>query len=194
MMKKIAYSLALALSLCACGKKATTPTVELDEEEMPPVIIAYFSATGTTARVAKMMAESLQVDLLEIVPAEPYTAADLDWNDKTSRSTLEMQDSTARPALGFDVPDLSSYKLIYLGYPIWWGKAPRIINSFIEAANIDTLTQILPFATSGGSPVEPSAEALKATYPELRWEAPILLNNIGDDGLQTHEDEEADAE
>ena len=181
-MKKIIYSLALVLSLCACGKKASQPEAQDEMIDDEKILVAYFSATGNTARVAKMMAASIAADLLEIVPAEPYSEADLDWRDKNSRSSIEMNDTTARPALGFEMPDLSEYKLIYLGYPIWWGVAPRIINTFIEAANLNENIQILPFATSGGSPVEPSQQALKASYPNLRWEDGILLNNIDDYG------------
>ncbi len=186
-MKKIIFSLALVLGLCSCGKKAAQ--TEVPVEDPHDVLVAYFSATGATKRIALMMADNIRGDLLEIIPAEPYTEADLDWRDKQSRSTIEMQDSTARPALGMEIPDLSSYKLIYLGYPIWWGVAPRIINSFIEAANIGKDVQIVPFATSGGSPVEPSVEALRATYPNQKWEDGILLNNIDDAGYHIPEDE-----
>ena len=185
-MKKIVFSLVLVLGLCSCGKKAAQ--AEVPEEEQNEVLVAYFSATGTTERIAKMISESIAADILKIVPAEPYTEADLDWRDKQSRSTIEMQDSTARPALGMEIPDLSGYKLLYLGYPIWWGVAPRIINSFIEAANLDSVN-IVPFATSGSSPVEPSVEALRATYPDLKWEDGILLNNIDDDGYHISEEE-----
>ena len=188
-MKKIIFSLALVLGLCSCGKKAAQ--TEVPVEELHDVLVAYFSATGTTKRVALMTARGIMADSLEIVPAQPYTEADLDWNDKQSRSTIEMQDSTARPALGMEIPDLSSYKLIYLGYPIWWGVAPRIINTFIEKAEIADSVQLLPFATSGGSPLEPSAEALKATYPNLRWEEGILLNNIDDNGYHVADEDSA---
>ena len=188
-MKKIIFSLALVLGLCSCGKKAAQ--TEVPVEELHDVLVAYFSATGTTKRVALMTARGIMADSLEIVPAQPYTEADLDWNDKQSRSTLEMQDSTARPALGMEIPDLSSYKLIYLGYPIWWGVAPRIINTFIEQAQFDKDSVIIvPFATSGGSPVEPSVDALRATYPDLRWEEGILLNNIDDNGYHVSEEDE----
>ena len=185
-MKKIMYSLALVLALCACGKKATQATSEEEEAKM---LVAYFSATGNTARIGKMISESILADSLRIIPAEPYTEADLNWRDSLSRSSIEMKDSTARPALGFEMPDLSEYKLIYLGYPIWWGVAPRIINTFIEAAHIADSVQIIPFATSGGSPIEPSVEALKATYPTLRWEEGLLLNNIDDYGYRIPEEE-----
>ena len=188
-MKKIVFSLALVLGLCSCGKKA--PKAEAFEDEPSEVLVAYFSATGTTKRVALMIGESIMADTLEIVPAEPYTEADLDWRDKQSRSTLEMQDTTARPALGMEIPDLSQYRLIYLGYPIWWGVAPRIINTFIEAAGFDRDSVIVvPFATSGGSPVEPSVEALRASYPDVRWDEGILLNNIDDYGYHIPEEDE----
>ena len=148
-MKKIMYSLALVLALCACGKKATQATSEEEEAKM---LVAYFSATGNTARIGKMISESILADSLRIVPAEPYTEADLNWRDSLSRSSIEMKDSTARPALGFEMPDLSEYKLIYLGYPIWWGVAPRIINTFIEAAHIADSVQIIPLPPAAEAP------------------------------------------
>ena len=184
MTRKILCALALIMGLCSCGKKgAQSETANGEtEEEQNEVLVAYFSATGTTKRIALMIAESIRADLLEITPAEPYTEADLDWRDKQSRTTIEMQDTTARPAMKFEIPDLTGYKLIYLGYPIWWGVAPRIINTFLETANLTDTIQIVPFATSGGSPVEPSVNALRASYPNLKWEDGILLNHIDDSG------------
>ena len=131
-------------------------------------ISTNFSATGTTERVAKQIAAETGGELYEIVPAQPYTAADLDWNDRQSRSSVEMNDPKSRPALKVGKADIGSYDVIYLGYPIWWGVAPRIINTFIEANGLKG-KRVMPFATSGGSGIEQSVEELKAAYPEIDW-------------------------
>lgn len=138
------------------------------------IVVAYFSATGTTAAVAKQLAKDNKADLYAIEPAEKYTAADLDWHDKKSRSSVEMNDKNARPALK-SKKSLAEYEVIYVGYPIWWGVAPRIINSFIEQAEMDGKT-VIPFATSGGSGVEKSVTELKAMYPNVKWQKGMLKN------------------
>lgn len=184
MNKKRGIVIALLLISCVAGivyKLYTAPQTEETIEDTEKVSVVYFSATGNTRRVAEMMAGSIYQDVYEIVPSTPYTEADLNWRDSLSRSSLEMKDSTARPAIE-DMPDFSEHDLIYLGYPIWWGVAPRIIQTFIESQNLDSV-QIVPFCTSGGSPVEPSVEALRKAYPHLKWEDGILLNNVADDGI-----------
>ena len=137
-------------------------------------VVAYFSATGTTEAVAKQLAKDNKADLYAIEPAEKYTAADLDWHDKKSRSSVEMNDKNARPALK-SKKSLAEYEVIYIGYPIWWGVAPRIINTFIEQAELDGKT-VIPFATSGGSGVEKSVTELKASYPNVKWQKGMLKN------------------
>ena len=137
-------------------------------------IVAYFSASGVTATAAKELAKEKNADLYAIEPAQKYTSADLDWRNKQSRSSLEMNDPKSRPALKSQKL-LADYDVIYLGYPIWWGVAPRIINTFIEQAELDGKT-VIPFATSGGSGVEPSVSALKASYPKVKWQKGILMN------------------
>ena len=169
-----------SLSSCGGQKKAAQEAVE--EEDSIVVLVAYFSATGTTRNVAERMEENIPCDLMEIRPAQPYTEADLDWRDKQSRSTLEMNDSTARPEIEDTDIDMSKYELIYLGYPIWWGVAPRIINTFLEKYDLKG-KEIIPFCTSGGSPVEPSVEALRRQYPDYHFQDGLLLNNVGEDGL-----------
>lgn len=141
--------------------------------QSPKAIVAYFSATGTTESAAKKLAKANKAELYAIVPAKEYSSADLDWTNKKSRSTLEMNDTKARPALK-DQKDLSMYDVIYLGYPIWWGVAPRIINTFIEQANMKGKA-VIPFATSGGSTIEKSVKELKAAYPEIQWQAGNLM-------------------
>ena len=114
------------------------------------ILVAYFSATGTTKRVAEKIAELTDADIYEIVPANPYSSADLDWHDNNSRSTKEMNDKNVRPEIGSDDIDIYSYNTIYLAYPIWWGDAPRIMATFVEKYNFDG-KKVIPFCTSGGS-------------------------------------------
>ena len=113
-------------------------------------LIVYFSATGTTARAAKKLAEKLHCNLYEIKPKTPYTSADLDWTDKNSRSTLEMKDKSSRPAIVTGDLDISLYDRILLGYPVWWYTAPTILNTFLDAYDL-TGKSIVIWATSGGS-------------------------------------------
>ena len=124
MNKALITLAALALALTACGQNS--------KKEMK-TLVAYFSATGTTEAVAKDLAEVTGGTLYEIKPEVKYTAADLDWRDKTSRSSVEMQDKDSRPAIVKDLKDADSYDVIYLGFPVWWYTAPTIINTFIEA-------------------------------------------------------------
>ena len=117
---------------------------------MSKILVAYFSASGVTARAAQAIAAAVGGDLYEIAPAQPYTAADLDWTNKQSRSSLEMRDTACRPALAAAVENVEQYDTVFVGFPIWWGQAPRLIETFIEAHDLSGKT-ILPFCTSGGS-------------------------------------------
>ena len=117
---------------------------------MSKVLVAYFSATGTTAGAAKRLADAVKGDLFEIKPAAPYTASDLDWTDKHSRSTLEMKDPNSRPEVSSHVDNMDQYDTVFVGFPIWWYVAPTIINTFLEAYDFSGKT-VIPFATSGGS-------------------------------------------
>ena len=129
-MKHILLTLAaMTLMLTACGQ---------NKKEMK-TLVAYFSATGTTETVAKDLAEVTDATLYEIKPEVKYTAADLDWRDKTSRSSVEMQDKNSRPAFVQDLKDADSYDRIFIGFPVWWYTAPTIINTFIEAYGFDPL-------------------------------------------------------
>ena len=139
-----------------------TDSNEVNEEsEMPAndILVAYFSATGTTKRVAEKIAELTGADIYEIVPANPYSEADLNWNDRNSRTTKEMDDPDVRPEIGSSDIDLTQYKTIYLGYPIWWGDAPRIMATFVEKYNFDG-KKVIPFCTSGGSGIGRSGSNL----------------------------------
>lgn len=142
-------------------------------------VVCYFSATGTTKAVAERIAALTGADLHQITPAEPYTAADLDWNDRHSRSSVEMNDPKSRPALKDSVTDLSAYSVVYLGYPNWWNTHPTIINTFIEANDLAGKT-IVPFMTSGGSDIDHSEKELKRQYPALTFGPGMLMNGKSD--------------
>ena len=116
---------------------------------MSKTLVAYFSVGGTTKEVAKRLAEAEGADIYEIVPAEPYTAEDLNWQDSKSRTTVEMEDLTCRPAMAGESLDLTGYETIFLGFPLWWNREPSIVDTFLEAHDFDGKT-IVPFCTSGG--------------------------------------------
>ncbi len=139
-------------------------------------LVAYFSATGTTRTAAQKLARQHKAALWEIEAQEPYTAADLDWRNKQSRSSVEMSDPEERPTIK-QCTNIMPYKTIYLGFPIWWGICPRIINSWIDN-NLEQLKDkiIIPFATSGGSGIEKAEQYLRSTYPDLNWQKGLLLN------------------
>ncbi len=117
---------------------------------MSSKLVAYFSASGTTARAAQNLARAIDADLFEIVPEQPYSSADLSWNNSSSRSSVEMNDDACRPGVSSMVDHMESYNTIFVGFPIWWYVEPRIIDTFLEAYNFEGKT-IIPFATSGGS-------------------------------------------
>lgn len=117
---------------------------------MSTTLVAYFSATGTTARAAHAIADAIGADLYEIAPAEPYTSADLNWNDRTSRSSREMNDESCRPAIAGAVENMDAYDTVFVGFPVWWYVEPRIIDTFLESYDFAGKT-VVPFATSGGS-------------------------------------------
>lgn len=127
---------------------------------MKNAMVAYFSASGVTAKVARRLAKAIDADLFEIRPETPYTRADLNWMDKKSRSTLEMNDPSCRPAMA-QVLDVSAYDVIFVGFPIWWYREPSIIDSFMESADFTGKT-VVPFCTSGGSGIGDSAQNMQA--------------------------------
>lgn len=142
---------------------------------MKKALVAYFSASGVTARAAKALAEAAGADLYEIRPAVPYTSADLNWMDKSSRSSREMQDKSSRPALTDTSAPVAAYDVIFLGFPIWWYVAPTIINTFLESYDFSGKTIVL-FATSGGSGLGQSAAGLKASAPGAKILDGKMLN------------------
>lgn len=117
---------------------------------MQKVLVAYFSCSGVTKKLAQTLAGVVKGDLYEITPAQPYTAADLNWQDKNSRSSVEMRDKSSRPAISGSVKDFAQYDTVFVGFPIWWYVAPTIINTFLESEDFSGKT-VIPFATSGGS-------------------------------------------
>ena len=126
---------------------------------MRKTLVAYFSASGVTAKVAQTLAETIGADIFEIVPKIPYTKADLNWMDENARSTLEMNNPSSRPEIEFRLDNMSEYDTIFVGFPIWWCVAPRIINTFLESYDLTGKT-IIPFATSGTSEMGKTNEKL----------------------------------
>ena len=142
------------------------------------VLVAYFSASGVTARAAKEIAQSVGGDLYEIRPAQRYTKADLDWTNKQSRSSLEMNDPASRPAIAEPAADLTQYDTVFLGFPIWWYVEPRIVDTFLEGCDLSGKA-LIPFATSGGSGIEGAEKSLRARCPKADWKPGKLLNRTG---------------
>lgn len=130
-------------------------------------LVAYFSATGTTAKVAENLADSIGADVFAIEPAVPYTKADLNWMDKCSRSNIEMADKTSRPAIARMRDNMADYDTIYVGFPIWWYIAPTIINTFLESYDLAGKT-VVPFATSGGSDMGKTNQFLLPSCPNSK--------------------------
>lgn len=139
-----------------------------NEEESLKVLVAYFSATNTTEGVAEHIANGLNGDIYEIIPETPYTDADLNYNDNNSRSTVEMNNPNARPAISGSVENMAQYDVVFLGYPIWWYDAPRIISTFMESYDFSGKT-IVPFCTSGGSGIGSSASNLEKLTSNAIW-------------------------
>ena len=132
------------------------------------VLVAFFSATNTTQGIAEQIAQGTGADVYEIVPEEPYTDADLNYNDDNSRTTIEMNDPSARPAISGSVENMDQYEIVFLGYPIWWGQAPKVIYTFLESCDFGDAT-IVPFCTSGSSGIGSSADGLQELTENARW-------------------------
>lgn len=179
-MKKIIMMMAalLTISQSACSQANKTK-----ENKDMKVLVVYFSASGMTKGVAQQLAEVTGGTLHEIKPEQPYTDADLDWHDKQSRSSVEMQDKTSRPTITGKFKNMQDYDIVYVGFPIWWYTCPTIINTFMEAYDFQGKT-VIPFATSGGSSIKKACEDLKATYPNINWKDGKLLNRASKDDLK----------
>lgn len=172
-MKHFLLTVAAVASICvtACAQKEGRTDMNTQR-----TLVAYFSATGTTARVAHEIADVTGGKLFRIDPQTPYSDADLNWNNPQSRSSVEMGDPQSRPAIKADKENIAEYDTIFIGYPIWWDLAPRVVNTFIESHDLAGKI-LIPFATSGSSGIGNSVAALKKEYPNLHWEKGRLLNH-----------------
>ena len=177
------------MSLGACTGNNSQSQSKQDAQQLEgqgKALVAYFSASGVTEGVAKELAAVTGGTLYKIDPEQPYTDADLDWRDSTSRSTVEMKDLSSRPAIkgGGKVDNVAQYDTVFVGFPVWWYTAPTIINTFIEANDFKGKVMI-PFATSGGSTIDKSAADLAKAYPDLNWQPGRLLNGANQDTIRT---------
>ena len=146
-------------------------------------LVAYFSASGVTKNAAERLAKAAGAHLFEIKPALSYTSADLDWTNKKSRSSVEMNNPNSRPEIAERLPNMEDYDAIFIGFPIWWYVAPTIINTFIESYDFSGKT-IIPFATSGGSGMGKTAEVLKPLCPNANWIKGKMMNGVSDSELE----------
>ena len=181
-MNRTAWAVVLLILICmsACEERKMRP-------EDQNVLIVYFSASGKTRAAAKRVAKITGGDLYRIKPVKRYSRVDRYGHDKESRkqsrSYLEWLDSDARPAIQETLGDIAHYDTIYLGYPIWYGSAPRAINTFIDSHDLTGKT-IIPFATSGKTAIKRSVDRLRTTYPELRIQEGAILNNLPVDSVR----------
>lgn len=161
-----------SLSACTTSENngndaaAQTKVEQSGQSDSAKTAVVFFSATGTTAEAANLIAEQTDADLFEIVPQKAYTSEDLSYTDDNCRANQEMDNAAARPAIENDLSKVAEYEVIYLGYPIWHGTAPRIIQTFLENYDLSNAT-IYTFCTSGGSGIEQSIQDLKSSYPDI---------------------------
>lgn len=134
---------------------------------MSKVLVAYFSASGVTAKMAEKLADGIGADLFEIKPEVPYTRADLNWQDQNSRSSVEMKDHAARPAIAQKKENMDDYDVVFVGFPVWWYREPSIIDTFMEQYNFSGKT-VVPFATSGMSPIGDAGKNMQALAPNAK--------------------------
>ena len=171
MLKKffaILFAMMLTVSCLSMAVAEENAVTEQNAEPTSHILVVYFSATGTTRGVAEKLAEGLSADLYEIVPDEPYTDADLNYNDSRSRTSIETDDPTCRPAIAGELPDLTAYDTIFIGYPIWWGDTPRIVSNFVEHVDLADKTMAV-FFTSGSSGLGSSMKHLEEQAAAGTW-------------------------
>ena len=212
MKKRISMIMAICLlfSLAACGVDGGTnsntepsatqsqtekPSSEPDDpaegsapaaeptEEAAKTLVVYFSATGNTKAVAEEITRLTGADLYEIVPAVPYTDEDLNYNNNECRANQEMNDASARPAIGSEAMDVSSYDTVFIGYPIWWGTMPRIINTFLDTFDLSGKT-VLPFCTSGSSGITQSVSDIRAAEPDADVRDGLRASGANDSSIE----------
>lgn len=177
MKKLISIFLTLMLALGCTAALSEDAQSTATKAPQSDTLIAYFSATGTTEAVALLIAQSTGADVYKIEPEVPYTDADLNYNNSSSRANKEMDDNSARPAIAGETPEnMDAYDVIYLGFPIWWGDAPRIIDTFLETYDLSGKT-IIPFCTSGSSGISRSINGIKALAPDATVLDGARLNN-----------------
>lgn len=180
-IKLLLFTMTCALAFCAMACGHSQKQTDMSNKK---TLVAYFSATGTTKEAATKLANVANADLHEIVPETLYTSADLNWQDKASRSSVEMADKSSRPAIANKVENMEQYDTVFVGFPIWWYIAPTIINTFIEQYDFDGKT-IIPFFTSGGSGAGETLNYLKPSAPNANWVAPKSLNHMTSDEMKT---------
>ena len=146
----------------------TEEQAEVTDESGKDTLVVYFSATGTTKGVAEKIASITGADIYEIKAAQEYTSEDLDWNDSDSRTTHEQNDKSVRPEIGSETISLEGYSTIYIGFPIWWGEEPRIMDTFVESYDFDGITMI-PFCTSSSSGIGMSGKNLESNAGSGNW-------------------------
>ena len=152
---------------------------------MSKILVTYFSASGVTEKAAKKLAAFATADLFEIKPVQPYTDADLDWTDKKSRSTIEMNDPSSRPAIAEKCGNMSDYDTVFVGFPVWWYVEPRIIDTFLESYDFSGKT-VIPFATSGGSGLGKTADNFrKILGKNVKVDEGKMLNRVTEADLQS---------
>ncbi|MBR3145093.1 MAG: flavodoxin [Clostridia bacterium] len=182
-MKRILLCLAsllLVFALCSCNEKTNNPadnssgetneisTLSPDDTKNDKTLVAYFSATGSTKVIAEKIAKAENCELYEIIPEKEYTSSDLNWHDNGSRTTKEQNDKSARPAIKSEKINIDNYKTIYIGFPIWWGEEPRIMDTFVESYNLSGKT-VIPFSTSGSSDISKAETNLKQIANGGEW-------------------------
>ena len=167
-MKKVLYILAIIIVIVgifwALRPRVATSNDATNDNK---ILVAYFSATGNTKSVASTLATAIGADLFEIVPEQPYTSEDLNWHNDKSRSSVEMGDRNSRPAIASKIADISQYKIVFVGSPIWWGREPSIIDTFIESYDFAGKT-VIPFVTSGSSDIGDYGTNLQALAPNAK--------------------------
>ena len=190
-MKKISFLVIAALimtMLTACGSSSDVlntqeSTEKQNEVDTVKVAVVYFSGTGNTKAIAEMIAEETDADIFEIVPAQAYTDADLNYNDDSCRANKEQNDNTARPEISNDLSATTEYDVIYLGHPIWWGTVPRIMQTYLETYDLSGAT-IYTFCTSGGSSIDRSLSDLRGWYPALNIVDGKRLNDASNSDIK----------
>lgn len=181
----IMAAVVMTASLAASGSTVHAETETADSAAHSDVLVAYFSATGTTKGVAEKIAAVTGGDLYEILAAEPYSDEDLNYNDSSSRSTKEQNDKSIRPEIGSEELSLEGYTTLYLGFPIWWGEEPRILDTFVETYSFDGIT-VIPFCTSGGSGIGRSGSNMEELAGSGTWlEGERFSGSVSEEELQT---------